>query len=46
MDKDRTMQQMMQLLVARMDADREERKAKRKADLEQMKADRIAHESS
>jgi hypothetical protein len=32
-------QQMMQQLLARMDADREERKA----DLEQIKADGIAH---
>jgi hypothetical protein len=35
------MQQMMQQLLARMDANREERKTVRKAHLEQMKADRI-----
>jgi hypothetical protein len=38
MEKDQTMQQMMQQLLARMDANREERKA----NLEQTKTDRTA----
>jgi hypothetical protein len=35
--------EMMQQLLAKMDANREERKAERNASLEQMKADGIAH---